>query len=247
MPLITAHNGCEKSPVDTLHSIYAAADADADIIEIDVRATKDNVAVLMHDSHVTTNTNGRILLRDITFEQLIDLEKNDDIVFTSPESCITSLQEALCLIRSQHRIANLDVKDSYSIEALVRTVKSENMVDSVIVTGCEKDQAAYIRRFYPEFQVLLNVGDSLPEMKDAEYREFIKTVCSDVIETSCHGVNLCYKYCKSGLVDYARLKHIPVFVWTVDNTMELKRYIDMDIHSITTNKPRELHRLIYGV
>ncbi|OQP06094.1 hypothetical protein B1691_17245, partial [Geobacillus sp. 47C-IIb] len=53
-PLITAHTGCMNTPPNSIESILEGIKAGADIIEVDVRATKDGVAVLLHDEKIVT-------------------------------------------------------------------------------------------------------------------------------------------------------------------------------------------------
>lgn len=72
--LITAHRGYSlEYPENTLLSMAKAVEAGADFIEFDLRSTKENVPLLLHDSILkrTTNADGRP--EDLTLAEIKEL------------------------------------------------------------------------------------------------------------------------------------------------------------------------------
>lgn len=66
-PLIAAHRGCWRvAPENSLSAVRAAIERGIDIVEIDVRPTKDGELVLMHDDSVDRTTDGKGKLRNLT-------------------------------------------------------------------------------------------------------------------------------------------------------------------------------------
>ncbi len=58
-PLIMAHRGASNdAPENTLASFALALKQGADVLETDLRFTRDNELVLMHDATVERTTNG---------------------------------------------------------------------------------------------------------------------------------------------------------------------------------------------
>ncbi len=247
IPFITAHEGCEGTPGNTLLSVQAGIEADADVIEVDVRSTKDNIAVLAHDSKIRTVSGSSIPIGKLDYNDLVTMEKNNEILFDNPENKITRLSEVFNLIRSNNKILNLDAKDDASIEPLVKTVQAANMVNHVFVSGCEWIRASYLTKNHPEFQVLYNVESSLVNLWNSNMELCIQTICRHTIQAGCCGINIPYQYCTTELVEYAHVRFMPVSVWTVDKKSEMQKYIDMGVYSITTNKPRDLKNLIYDI
>ena len=73
-PLIAAHRGCWRlAPENSLSAIRAAIERGVDIVEIDVRPTKDGELVLMHDDSVDRTTDGKGKLRTLTAAQVAKL------------------------------------------------------------------------------------------------------------------------------------------------------------------------------
>jgi len=74
-PLIMAHQGGEGEwPSNTLFAFRNAVRAGADALDTDMHVTKDGVLVLMHDASVDRTTNGKGLVRDLTLNQIKQLD-----------------------------------------------------------------------------------------------------------------------------------------------------------------------------
>ena len=70
---VAGHRGLSaRFPENTLPSFQAALDAGLDMIELDVRMTRDGQLVVMHDDTVDRTTDGAGLLRDMTLEQVVN-------------------------------------------------------------------------------------------------------------------------------------------------------------------------------
>ncbi len=69
--LIIGHRGAAgQYPENTLQSLQAAIDAGADMVEFDVRMTKDGIGVLSHDAHIRLNDDSIGLIRNFTLKEL---------------------------------------------------------------------------------------------------------------------------------------------------------------------------------
>jgi glycerophosphoryl diester phosphodiesterase len=70
-----AHQGGEnEAPSDTMYAFKRAARLGADMLELDVHATADDVLVVIHDATVDRTTNGTGRVRDLTFRQVHALD-----------------------------------------------------------------------------------------------------------------------------------------------------------------------------
>ena len=72
---VAAHRGWySEYPENTLVSFKAALELGVDQLELDIRATKDNELVVMHDASVDRTTNGSGLVKDMTLAELKELD-----------------------------------------------------------------------------------------------------------------------------------------------------------------------------
>src|SRR5579863_7434882 len=73
--VVISHRGEHLAhPENTLPAFEAAIAAGADYFEMDVRTTSDGKLVLMHDAKVDRTTNGTGLVRQMTFDQIRELD-----------------------------------------------------------------------------------------------------------------------------------------------------------------------------
>ncbi|UOF89598.1 glycerophosphodiester phosphodiesterase [Fodinisporobacter ferrooxydans] len=231
--LITAHSGCMHTPPNSIASVWEGLRAGADLIEVDVRTTKDRVVVLLHDEHVSTPSGFRSV-QDLTFEELKKLTSRKEII---------RLEDILPLIREKNRMINLDVKEDRAIGPMIETVETFSMRDHVMISGCEKVRASYLKETYRPYQVLLNASANLFADCEDDYHVFVKETCRDAIAASCCGININYSFCREELLDYAGLRCLPVLVWTIDDPPVMEKFLGMGVHSITSNDVRTLMQL----
>ncbi len=119
--LIAAHRAMHtRYPENSLAAIQDAIDHGIDIVEIDVRTTRDGKMVLMHDSDIERTTNGQGKVADLTWQQLqqyrLKTRRNDTAVYRIP-----TLREALTLARGKIMV-DLDIKGAY-VKPLVAMVQ----------------------------------------------------------------------------------------------------------------------------
>lgn len=233
-PLITAHAGCMNTAMNSLESVLAGMNAGADIIEVDVNVTKDGVAVLYHDQFVSAASRQRIALVDLTFQELQAITN------------IVSLEKVLD-VAIQHGVAlNLDLKTFACVAPMADAVRSRSLVDQVLISGCDKKNADRVKQLCPEFQVLLNADKGVAAYEQNQYERYIQRTCRDAIAAACCGINMDYKDCREAFLAYARLRCLPVLLYTIDDPAEMERFLRSGVHSITTNDVHALCLLKRG-
>jgi glycerophosphoryl diester phosphodiesterase len=71
MMLVAAHRGASgHAPENTMAAFHAAVSAGADLIELDVRFTRDDVPVVIHDSTLARTAGGRGRIATLTVAEL---------------------------------------------------------------------------------------------------------------------------------------------------------------------------------
>lgn len=75
LPSIIGHRGaCGYAPENTIESVQTAAEMGVEWVELDVKLTKDDIPVIYHDEQLERTTNGSGLVKDITYDDLKQLE-----------------------------------------------------------------------------------------------------------------------------------------------------------------------------
>jgi hypothetical protein len=114
-PLLIAHRGGVVSgriPEGSLAAIREAARFGYDMVELDVRATKDGVPVIFHDASLLTATGHNGPIGELTEAEMraVRFKKNGEP--------IANLEQALVLCRQLHLGVMLDLKDAPRAELL---------------------------------------------------------------------------------------------------------------------------------
>lgn len=106
--MVAGHRGDSANvPENTMAAFRAAIAAGADMIETDVRLTKDGVPVLIHDRTADRTTDGKGYVKDMTFAELRTLNAGTKDV---PQQ-IPTLEELLELLTATDVTLNLEVKE----------------------------------------------------------------------------------------------------------------------------------------
>lgn len=73
--LVAGHRGNPaKCPQNTMSSFKSAIQAGVDMIELDIQTTKDNELIIMHNLTVDETTNGTGYVKDMTLNELLQLD-----------------------------------------------------------------------------------------------------------------------------------------------------------------------------
>ena len=145
--LVAAHRGVQSSfPENSIAGIQMALDIGADIVEIDVRVTKDGIPVLMHDDDIDRTTNGSGALNKFTLAELQSYRLVDTLVHTQ-EFKIPTLEEVLKL-ETGDSFFYLDLKNSIKeLDAILAKVIEMNAKNRVIFYV--KDNVNSIKKIDP--------------------------------------------------------------------------------------------------
>ena len=132
--LVAAHRGSHTAhPENSIGAIQESIKNEIDIVEVDIRQTKDGKFVLLHDHRLDRTTNMIGLLSDHTLAEI----KEGNLLFKEKltNEKIPTLDEVLSLTRNKI-ILNLDFKidDLESLKLAVDLITDFKMEDSVIIT-----------------------------------------------------------------------------------------------------------------
>lgn len=134
--MVVAHRGdWRNAPENSLQAIQSCIDMGVDMVEIDIRKTKDGILILMHDETIDRTTNGSGRVSEMTWTELKKLQLTNGIgSWTSHR--IPTLEEALDLTRGRI-LVNLD--KSYEIfSETYELVKERGQLNEVIFKGWMK-------------------------------------------------------------------------------------------------------------
>lgn len=131
---VAAHRGAHlEQPENSIAAIEEAIRLGASVVEVDVRATKDGVLVLMHDKTVNRTTNGQGEVAKLTYVELQQLHLRKKTNSEASDHVIPTLSEALRVAKGKI-IVDLDFKEDRKefIKKTYALVEQEGMEDQVL-------------------------------------------------------------------------------------------------------------------
>ena len=146
-----AHRGgiSDGYPENTLAAFQRAMAVGADVIELDLRGTKDGRLVILHDETLDRTTDGTGLVTDFTLEELKKLKAGGN-------EQIPTYEEVLQLVANTGTKLLLDIKNSPLLDKweIVRLTEKYQAESDVIFGVRNIDGFAAFRKLNPEIRTL---------------------------------------------------------------------------------------------
>lgn len=237
IPCITAHAGCMDTAPNSRESILAAFASEADIVEVDVRLTRDGTIVLSHDDSLSFPTEATSKVKDLSWEEVEQYS-------TSNSQAILRLEAFLDLAAEcgREKLLNLDIKDHYSLPAASAMVRSRRLEDSVLFSGLMVDGIKAARACMPDLTYFFNADEMVPlfGMQPTD----MEAACEVALQYGCRGINLEWTRASEAFVSFAKSKDLMVMLWTADTEAKMRTALTFRPDSLTTNYPDILAQLI---
>ncbi|MEX6633798.1 glycerophosphodiester phosphodiesterase family protein [Hyphococcus lacteus] len=159
--LVTAHRAAHDSaPENSIASIERAIELGVDIVELDVRLSKDGVPVLMHDATMDRTTSGTGIVKDKTLSAIKTLRlRMADGALTDEK--IPTLAEALSAARGKIAI-NVDLK-SIDIAPIAKVIHESGAASGVFFYNSKMSVLDEVRTYLPE-AVVQPIGSTADEV-----------------------------------------------------------------------------------
>jgi glycerophosphoryl diester phosphodiesterase len=223
--LIIAHRGSTShAKENTIESFEKAMVSGADMIEFDVRRTRDNVLIAFHDELIQGHTT-----RDLTYEGMNQMARN--LGFGIP-----TVKEVLKWSRGKIKL-DVELKEEgyekETVELLLRYLEE----DQFVITSFNDASLRVIKERYPDIQTGLILGRDLPSYRIlTQLHELFPMKRCKKARADFLVAHL--KLLRLGFLARARRNHLPVFVWTVNAEETIWRWLhDRRVYAIITDKP----------
>ena len=151
--MVIAHQGAHEGiPPNTLLSLKAAIDLGIDYVECDIRTTADGKLVIMHNETVDGTTNGKGTIREMTLEQIRQLDAGIKFGSRFVGTKVPTLDEMLEMARGKIGIY-ADTKDA-SPEALLAALKKYDMLSHTVIYGYHLDFFEGVAKVNPDVWIM---------------------------------------------------------------------------------------------
>lgn len=232
-PMVIAHRGASSSaPENTLSAFKKAIDIGATMIELDVRKTKDEELVVIHNSTLNKTSNGKGL---VSSYRLDELKKFDMGGWFKPEfkgEKLPTLKEVLDLCKDKI-LLDIEIKSFNIEEKIIKLINEAGMGSKVIITSFIYNILKKIKKIDNKIKtgIIVLTGYSLRGIRK-------KRLNIDAVVP--HGG----LFLSKNLVDMAHKEGLDVYVWTLNKYVWIKRALKFGVDGIITNHPEIVMQMI---
>lgn len=226
--LIIGHRGAAGiAPENTIEAMRAGVESDVDILEFDVRLTRDGIPVVAHDARLLRTHRRLSAVSKLTYEELV--EKTKDRPVTKLE---TILDEFFGIV-----MLNIELKSRGSGEAVLRLLEKRYVKrvadwDNVFISSFKGMELMKLRRKNKRVQLALLHSEN-PFIFVA-YHRYIK-FCA---------VGFHRLYLNRVALEIAKRAGLFIYVYTVDRAGAVPLLEQQGINGIVTNHPDRMRAAI---
>lgn len=225
---MVAHRGFSSSaPENSLAAYRLAGEAGFKYAECDIRMTKDNEWILIHDPMLSRLTNGKGLVSERTLEEikLFKYKRGANIKLYEDES-IATLREFLEVCNEYDINPVIEIKrgSRQGFQDLIGLLYEFDIVEKAIIIDYSFDNLKIIRELCAEVKMMILC-------KIAS-----KKVLRQAQELGNCGINVLYLFTtRNSALSEGIEKGIPINCWTVDSIGPLKKAQKIGATYVTTN------------
>ena len=137
--LVVSHRAdWRNAPENSLQGIQNCIDMGVDMVEIDLKRTKDGHLVVMHDKTINRTMNGKGLVEDFTLAELKAMRLKNGVACKTRHQ-IPTLEEVMLLCKGKIMV-NIDKGYDYFQEAYIVLEKTGTVDQCVIKAGLPYEQ-----------------------------------------------------------------------------------------------------------
>ena len=245
-PVIIGHRGHAESLENTLNSFRESIQFGSQMLELDVRLSKDRVPMVCHDSTLRRVTGGKPgSIGDRTSKHLLSLEFGEGHRFTTLEGALRELTP-LVPVNVELKFQIFDYRPL--VEAVCEVIRNLGVGPRILVSSFFHDSLKLAQRNIPEVSVAPLFGKLTgPPHKDDLAVVFARKLRACPVEEypfSGGAAVVSWKMIDEALAQRFKKAKATLITYTVDDPEEMRRLIDLGIDGIITNRPKILKALI---
>lgn len=228
-----AHRGYSGFyPENTLIAFKEAIKESYDYLELDVRLSKDEVPIIIHDATINRTSNGgKQFVHDLTLEQLKSYDYGSWFDEKFSGETIPTLEELFQLVEKENIKLNVELKNGPIIpenleEKVLDLVYKYNLQNRVLFSSFDHQSLLRLYELDKTIKAGLVFHVNLIDMYNYV----------DSLEMKVYSIHPNYFYITEEMVSEAHKRGIKVNAYTVDDVQLAKHLKNLKVDGLITNK-----------
>lgn len=212
-----AHRGASAyEPENTLRSFKRAVEMGADMLELDVRLSRDGHLIVMHDENLDRTTNGIGPAREKTLAELKTLDAGGG-------EKIPTLEEVIGLVKGKTGFV-IELKEPGTERGVIELLRENQLIQDVFIVSFHRNFLIKIKEREPQMRTGLILYSSLDPIQAAK-------------ECLADAVAPYHDFVTPEMVEKAHGDNLILITWTVDDRRRAEYLRGIGVDGIVTNKP----------
>lgn len=237
---ITAHRGDSAcAPENTLEAFEMAIENGADVIELDVRETKDGEIVVCHDESLKRICGVNKKIGKTKYKDLLKYDvsakykgKNKEL-YKNIKVRIPTLREAIETVGDRAKL-NIEIKTANTdkdLEKKVAEIVNEyDCRDKCVVTSQTYGAIKRIKKYDPQIKTIYVMSIAMGDFYDLEYAD---------------GFSIKYRFINKEVIRQSHKRGKEVYAWVVDDEKTLEKMMLLNVDSVITNDSEATRKNMY--
>ena len=248
-----AHRGASaEAPENTLPAIARAVEKhQVDMVEIDLRLTKDRIPVVIHDETLERTTNGEGPIHQYSLRELktkdagfrFDPEGKGLFPYREKGVTIPTLEEVLGRFPETSFCLEVKEKDPACVREILTVIERIPRKGPLIIGSFHASIARELRQLSPASIETFFSRDEVLRTYLA-FRLGFKKFSPPARYASLPRKELCLKLDDEKWISFLHRAGVSVFYWTVDAASEMEILIERGADGIVTNYPNRLNEIL---
>lgn len=254
--LITAHNGADATPEDSMEFVRMALASGADVMEIDIRQLADERLVFAHDLPFNpaglSGQDARGLKTGCSSHDL----PSDPAAPADPDARILKtgcsspgpvpIEDVFLALRESSKLVNCDLKEPHLESAVAELAERCGISDRLIYSGTVSAPYCMETGLNRCVKILLNIEEYIPGLyarcqKDSsQIHEAAREISAVCLRYGIDCVNANYRLADDRFIEILAQQGIGLSVWTVNTLPEALHFIERGIYNVTTRNLQQV-------
>ena len=231
------HRGDNRfAPENTNIAYVQCIEKHTPIVELDLRLTKDNVLVLLHDATLDRTTDGTGPLLEMNYADAKQLDAGSwkDPKFKGEPIPLVADVAKTCQGKA---IMMLDLKCTGLGESIAAMKMETNFpADQLILAPWEDEEGVALRKYIPDVP-MIRLTSKIPETFDDAYFARMKQI-------GFSGFSVNFQYLTTAFIQAAHKNNFKIYTWTVNDEAEVAGAVINGVDGIITDDPAGTMKLI---
>jgi glycerophosphoryl diester phosphodiesterase len=215
------HRGARAyEPENTLRSFQKAIELGVNAVELDVRRTRDDQLVVIHNANVNKTTDGNGSVNELTLNEIKGF-------VTEKGEKVPTLEEALQFLGKRVTIL-VELKETGIEEQVLNLVHKKGLTENIIIISFHEDALRKVRELDPEI---------ITGLIYIRHKNPVQTA----LNLNAQYMLPLYRFTHSANIKKAHENGLKVIVWTINTAEEVAEYKKKGVDGIASDKPEILH------